>query len=173
VKLNILSLYAFYVQKFSLLRPIYGSGSIIPLTLHLFILVDLFKLPDQHPSSYSCSKMSYMTSPLASTMTVPYYVVESLHRIIIRQQAEAHALVAENNRLKLLEEDDHSVRQFARSQPDEYRGFLCGVMSEEDVAWEIHRLGEFDDDDDDLSDEYGSDEDDLSDYSEEEAEMSE
>jgi hypothetical protein len=109
-----------------------------------------------------------MTSLIAPT--IPYYVIESLHRLILQQQAEAHALVAENNRLMLLQEDDHSVRQFARSQLEEYRGFLRGVMPEEDVTWKMRRLREFEDesdDDDDLSDEDWSDEDDDS----EEAEM--
>jgi hypothetical protein len=114
--------------------------------------------------------MSRMLS-FPAPITAPYHVVESLNRIILRQQTELDAIRAENTRLEAHAGDDHSVRQFARSQLEEYRGFLCGVLSDEDATREVQRLGEFEDDDDSSDDE--SDDDDFDDYSEEEAEMSE
>lgn len=112
---------------------------------------------------------------MSDGLSVPNCVVDSLHHIVLRQQAEIDALVAENHRLQASAYNDHSARQFARSQLDEYRGFLCGVMEDEDVATELQRLGEFEEEDaDNQSDGDGSEQDGLSDYSEyeEEAEMS-
>lgn len=70
----------------------------------------------------------------------------ALNSIFLRQQLEARALRHENAELQKRVRDDHGVRQFARSQLEEYQGFLRGPMQEDEVELEIERLGEFEDD---------------------------
>ena len=91
------------------------------------------------------------------------------------------ALTAENHCLQAHVYNDHCARQFARSQLEEYRDFLSGVMEDKDVAREVQRLGEVEDEDDDdklIADDEPQ-QDGLSEFSEEdeeeaeEAEMSE
>ena len=79
-------------------------------------------------------------------VTAPYCVVASLNSIIIRQQSEAQKLRHEIAKLQQRVSDDQGVRQFARSQLQEYEDFLRGPMQEEEVKCEVKRLGELEDD---------------------------
>ena len=79
-------------------------------------------------------------------VTAPYCVVASLNSIILRQQSEAQTLRHEIAKLQQRVSDDRGVRQFARSQLQEYGDFLRGPMQEEEVKREVERLGELEDD---------------------------
>ena len=79
-------------------------------------------------------------------VTVPYCVVACLNGIILRQQLEAQTLHQEIVKLQQCVRDDQGVRQFARSQLEEYEGFLRGPMEAEEVMCEIERLGELEGD---------------------------
>jgi hypothetical protein len=105
----------------------------ILLILHLFVAIETLC---HSPRPIFASKVTSLLAP----STVPCHVIESLLCIILQQQAEACALLVENSRL----DNDHSVRQRARSQP-EYRSVLRGVTSDNDVAWEVHAFGEIED----------------------------
>ena len=79
-------------------------------------------------------------------VTAPYSVVACLNSIIIRQQTEAQTLRHEIAKLQQRVSDDQGVRQFARSQLQEYEDFLRGPMQEDEVKREVERLGEIEDD---------------------------
>ena len=79
-------------------------------------------------------------------VTAPYSVVASFNSIILRQQLEAQTLHHEIVKLQQRVSDDQGVRQFARSQLQEYEDFLRGPMQEEQVKCEVERLGELEDD---------------------------
>jgi hypothetical protein len=94
-----------------------------------------------------------MSATRSTEFYAPYCVVACLNSIILRQQLEATALRHENAELQKRVRDDQGVRQFARSQLEEYQDFLRGPMQEDEVKFEIQRLGEFEDDECDDEDE--------------------
>ena len=79
-------------------------------------------------------------------VTAPYSVVASLNSIILRQQSDAQTLRHEITKLQRHVSDDQGVRQFARSQSQEYEDFLRGPMQEEEVKYEVEQLSEREDD---------------------------
>lgn len=89
-----------------------------------------------------------MSTRSSSEIYAPYCVVASLNSIILRQQLEAQALRHQLAVLQQRVSDDQGVRQFARSQLEEYEDFLRGPMQEDEVKCEVERLGEYEDDED-------------------------
>jgi hypothetical protein len=79
----------------------------------------------------------------------PYSVVSSLNSIILQQQLEAQALRHAIAQLQQRIKDDQGVRQFARSQLEEYADFLRGPMEQMEVKREVARLGELEVDEED------------------------